>query len=181
MMELPKPGASGLVIFTPESINVRVAKWMRAYNPYCETIAPHITIAYRGFARADEWAVVRPQFAEVISTFPSFDITLQTTGVFNGPDSVLWLKPEDDGSLVCLRNMLAEKFPKFFPVEPYSYTPHLSIGFFESHDALLQAQSAVRAEITPMNFRVKQVSFMVFGENGQWGDSDQLTLKTSKG
>lgn len=176
MMELPKPGASGLVIFTPESINVRVAKWMRAYNPYCETIAPHITIAYRGFARADEWIQMRSEFAQVIRTFPSFMVALQTTGVFEGSDFVLWLEPADDGSLVRLRNALAEKFPRFFPVEPFAYTPHLSIGFFKTRDALLRAQSAVRAEITPMNFSVDQVSFMVFGENGQWGDVDNLPL-----
>jgi 2'-5' RNA ligase len=175
-MQLPAPGASGLAIFTPDAVNVYLDKWVRVYNPYCEIIAPHITIAYRGFAPANEWRRVRDDFAETIAAFPAFDISLETTDTFADEDFVLWLKPKDGGALMRLRNVLAQKFPKYFPASPHPYVPHLSIGFFDSREAMLQAQAVVQAELAPIQFRAEAVTFMVFGTDGKWGDIDVLPL-----
>lgn len=175
-MRLPLPGESGLAIFTPASVNARLAKWTRAFNPYHDLIAPHITVAYGGFAPIDAWRMNRPAFAKVIGAIQPFEVTLTSTGIFESDEFVLWLKPEDDGSLMQLRSALAQKFPLYFPADLRPYVPHLTIGFFESRDALLQAQSIVRNELTPIRFRADVVTFMVFGEEGKWGNADHLHL-----
>ena len=175
-MQLPPLGASGLVVFTPEPVTAHLEKWMRAYNPYHDQVAPHITVAYRGFVSANEWQTMRDQFARTIGAFRPFDVTLRTTDTFDGEEFVLWLVPEDDGSLLRLRAELERQFPQYFPPEPYPYVPHLSIGFFDSLDELDQAQATMRAEFTPLQFRVDAVSFVVFGETEIWGNVDRLGL-----
>lgn len=175
-MRLPSPGESGLAIFTPDSVNARLEKWTSAFNPYHDLIAPHITLAYGGFAPANEWRMNRPAFAKLICAFPPFEVTLTSTGVFVSDEFVLWLKPEDDGSLMRLRTALAQKFPTYFPADLHPYVPHLTIGFFASHDALERAQATVRAELTPIRFRADIVTYMVFGEDGKWGNADHLHL-----
>lgn len=177
-MEPPIPGDSSLGIFIPAEANESIHRWPRAYDPHNKTIAPHVTVAYPPFVPESRWPQVRPALANCLRAFPAFTITLREPGAFPGdPYHVLWLRPEDDGSLLHLRAALETQFPAYVPPVPFDrYIPHLTVGFFRDPAALAAAQAVIRAEMTPLRFRVHELLYMVLDDDGIWQLRDRLPL-----
>jgi 2'-5' RNA ligase len=177
--DMPVPGDSALAIFLPQDVAQVVDTWRRRYDPHVDSIAPHITMAYPPFVPEPEWSVVRPQLAECLAGIEPIDVTLRTVGIFAGSPSVLWLRPEDDGKLAHIHASLAECFPKYLPPSPFEYVPHVTIGFFDSSDALAQAQTVVLQELNPMRFQVREFMLGVYSPLDEWQLHDRVSLGTA--
>jgi 2'-5' RNA ligase len=176
-MEPPVPGDSGLGLFVPAEANAAVNRWRRVYDPHYKTIVPHITVAYPPFVPETEWPLVRPALADCLQDFPSFTITLRELGTFAGDHPVLWLRPEDDGSLLRLRAALEVRLPDYVPPVPFDrYIPHVAVGFFASPAALSDARAAIQREMALLRFRADELIYMVFDDDGIWRLRDRLPL-----
>jgi len=175
-MKVPVPGDSGLGILAPAAVSAEVSKWRRAYDPHCETVAPHLTVAYSPFVSEEEWPLVRPALVGCLRDFPPFRITLRELGAFAGHPHVLWLRPEDDGNLTRLRAALEGRFPHYVPALPFDYVPHLTVGFFASQGALSAARTAILSELEPLHFQAEELVYMVIDDDGVWRARDRLPL-----
>jgi len=169
-------GQRGLVVFPPLRISAQIDRWRRIYDPLFELVPPHITVAYPPFVPEEDWPAVQPALARCLSSFSPFRIRLQGLGVFSGDTFVLWLRPEDGGTLARLRARVAEEFPQYVPALPFDYVPHLTIGCFETEDELRRAQQAIEAGMVPCHFLVKELVYTSPDHGGDWGVYQRLAL-----
>ena len=175
-MQQTGPEIRGLAVLFPEEISVEINKWRRVYAPRYQMVSPHITVAYPPFVPEKEWPSVRPALIECLSEFQSFRIDLKELGAFAESPHVLWLKPEDDGNLSRIHATLAERFPKYVPVLPFDYVPHVTIGPFGSEQELLKAQEAILSQWKPCHFQVTELVYMSSDSGGVWCVCSQLPL-----
>ena len=175
-MAAPVPGDSALGFFPPGEISEEIDRWRCIYDPHHEGIRPHITVAYPPFIPETEWGMNRPALAELLRDFPPFSITLRELGTFAGSPAVLWLRPEDGGHLSRLHSALADHLPAYILTLPVGYVPHLTLGFFESQEALAEAQKVILSEIKPLHFEADELNYMVFGDDAVWHTRDRLPL-----
>jgi len=175
---VPGSGGSGSALFVklPADISERVDRFRSAHDPHWRLIPPHVTIIYPPFIPLARWPELRPAVAKCVAAQPAFDVTLQECGAFHGEQHVLWLRPEDGGALTRLNAALTERFPDHVPQLPYSYVPHVTIGFFDSDDALIQAQQEVCETTGVLRFRVKSLTYAAHDHDGRWRLYDELPL-----
>ncbi len=178
-MAAPIPGDSGLGIFPPKEISGEIDRWRRVYDPNHEGIPPHITVAYPPFIPEKDWGMNRPALVECLKDFQPFTITLKELGTFAGNPSVLWLRPEDEGALSRIHSALASRLSTYVLTLPVGYVPHLTLGFFESQEALSKAQEVILSEIKPLHFQADELIYMVFGDDSVWRIRDRLPLGRS--
>jgi len=175
-MEVPVSGDSGLGVLLPEDISLEIDKWRRVYDPHHEMIPPHITVTYPPFVPQKEWPLVQLALVKCLRAFRPFNITLEELETFAGSPYVLWLKPEDGGNLSRIHVALAERFSNYVFALPFDYVPHLTVGFFNSREALSQAQEVISSGMKPLHFQVDELVYMVLGDNGIWRIRDRLPL-----
>lgn len=173
------PGDSALVIFPTKEISVEIDKWRRVYDPNHKTIPPHMTIAFPPFISEKQWLLKRENFTTLFRTFGPFKITLQKLGYFKGDSFVLWLESKDGGNLLRIHTALQEQFPEYVPSSQVEYIPHMTIGFFESERALLQAKEVILAEWKTVQFIVYKLLYVALGDDGIWHIKDKLYLKNN--
>lgn len=149
-----------LVALVPDPLAQEVDKWRARYDPNYEIVPPHITVAYPPFVPDEDWEAVRPAVARFLDLLPPFTIHLRELGVFAGDYHYLWLKPEDDGALSRIRSLLEQSIPQYVPDLPYPYQAHVTIGVFESREALLTAQQCVMAKWKPCEFELNHLVYM---------------------
>jgi poly(A) polymerase len=177
-MAAPVSGDSALVLCPPDEISAEIDRWRCVYDPRHEGIRPHITVAYPFMPEAD-WGANRPALAEFLKDFPPFPIMLRSLGTFDGNPAVLWLRPEDGGRLTYMHDALAGRLPAYIPASPVGYVPHLTLGFFDTPEALAEAQQVILSEIEPLHLEVDELIYMVFGGDGVWRTRDRLPLGRS--
>jgi 2'-5' RNA ligase len=170
---------SGIGIFPPAAVATQVNRWRRDYDYAVDIIAPHITVAYPPFIPQQEWELVRPQLAACVNEFEPFDIILRTTNVFEAPSRVLWLVPENGGCLPRIYATLEERFPQYIPPSELAYMPHMTLGFFDTQEAQTAARTRVESELSPMQFHVTELVFMVHARNA-WVGLESLQLGTHR-
>ena len=175
-MEVPVSGDSGLGVFLPEDVSLEIDKWRRVYDPCHEAIPPHITVTYPPFIPQKEWPLVRPALVKCLRAFHPFDVTLKKLETFAGSPCVLWLKPEDGGNLSRIYVTLTERFPTYVSALPFDYIPHLTVGLFNSQEALSQAQQAISSGMKSLHFQVDELLYLLFGDDGTWRIRDRLPL-----
>ena len=178
-MAAPVPGDSALGFFPPDEISAEIDRWRCIYDPNHEGIRPHITVAYPPFIPEKGWATNRPALVELLKDWPPFPVTLRDLGTFAGSPAVLWLRPEDGGRLTRLHDALAGLFPAYELTLPVGYVPHLTLGFFETPEALAEAQKVILSEIKPLHFEADELIYMVFGDDSMWHTRDRLSLGRS--
>ncbi|MCK4421516.1 2'-5' RNA ligase family protein [candidate division WOR-3 bacterium] len=174
-MKIPTPGDSSLGIFPPDEVSIKIDKWRRVFDPNHKIISPHITLAFP-FIPENDWPQMRPELIDCLKSFQPFDITLMELGDFAGNPLVLWLKPDNGGYLICIRAALEEQFPIYVPASEFGYVPHLTVGFFDSNEALSRVKNTILSELEPLQFCVDSVNYMVFGDNGKWCLRDKIYL-----
>ena len=177
-MRIPASGDAALVALTPVNISAAINRWRQAYDLFHALIPPHITIAYHPFVPLAAWPEVAPSIAARLrerECFP-FDVRLVSLGTFPGNPAVLWLRPEEDGRLTRLHRAVAETLPAYTPELPFSYVPHLTLGFFETDAALEAARSAIAVTFVPIEFRVEELAYVVCAEAGCWDVHGRISL-----
>ncbi len=176
-MEIAETRNSGLGISLPEPAGEAVNLWRRLYDPSFDALWPHITLAYPPFVPPEEWPQVKPIIAACLAGFQPFQVTLRETGIFLGnPNHVLWLKPEDGGTLVRMRRALEKALPEYIPPLPFEYQPHVSIAFFQDLEALHRAQEKVQYELTPVVFQAWELDYVFQQPDNQWRFFDKISL-----
>ncbi len=178
-MAAPVPGDSALGFFPPGEISREIDRWRFIYDPHHEGIRPHITVAYPPFIPEKDWAMNQPALVELLKDYLPFSITLRDLGTFAGRPAVLWLRPEDGGHLTRLHNALVDLLPAYILTSPLGYVPHLTLGFFDTPEALAEAQQVILSEMKPLHFEADELIYMVFGDDGVWRTRDRLPLGRS--
>lgn len=168
------PGALGII--PPQNICTTINTWRQKYDPHVEQMEPHVTIAYPPFIKLEEWRDRRATVADCVRKFGPFEVSIAEAGSFPGDVKVLWLKPDDGDILAGIRRSLMSEFAAYVPELPYEYLPHLSVGYFESENALLIARSKVEAELESLSFTVHDVAYVVLGEDRVWRTHENLRL-----
>ncbi|KPJ73598.1 hypothetical protein AMJ52_03530 [candidate division TA06 bacterium DG_78] len=174
-MRIPVPEDTALVIIPSKEISTVIIEWHRLYYPFHTTVPPHITLAFP-FILEKNWQRKRSALNDCLKTFKAFDITLRELAVFTGSQRVLWLKPEDSGNLLRIHTALAEKFSDYFVASEFEFTPHLTIGFFESDEMMYEAKNKISSEMKPLHFLVDEIVYMVCDEDEVWRIRDKIIL-----
>lgn len=153
-----------------------VNDFRRRYDPHVARILPHITLAVAPELDACDWMPARPRIKQALAQISPFTVHVAELGTFMD-DPVLWLRPTTPhGELLTLRQMTLGSFPDVEFDRVDDFVPHISIGFFASHQALLQAMNAVRPELIPFSFRVAYVSYLQADEGDIWQCVDTVEL-----
>ena len=153
-----------------------VNDFRRRYDPHVARILPHITLAVAPELDACDWMPARPRIREALSRIPPFTVHVVELGTFMD-DLVLWLQPNvPHDELFTLRQMVLGSFPDVVFDRVDDFVPHISIGFFTSREALLEAQGTVRRELTRFSFRVAYVSYLQADEGNIWQCVDTVEL-----
>jgi poly(A) polymerase len=142
-MRIPKPGDTAFLILPPEDVMRQIDKWRRVYDPNHKIVPPHITLVYP-FIPENEWRQSRSMLVNCLKSFKPFNITLKELVHFEGEPTVLWIKPEDDGCIVRMHAALEKDFFEYTTGLEFAFTPHLTIGFFDSEALLVQAKIKFR-------------------------------------
>jgi len=175
-MRTPALGDSGLAAEVPPEVAVVINRWRRIHLPDHPQIAPHVTVAYPPFVPEEDWLSLRLAVAECLRAFQPFQVTLAEPGAFAGEPHVLWLKPEDGGRFSRIREALAERLPDYFPPMLWEYVPHVTIGPFDTQEALAQARQLVESEWRPMRFEVSELVYAVMLADGTYRIADRVAL-----
>ena len=170
------PGESALVILPPPDVRMAVDVWRLRYDAHVHTIPPHITIAYPFVIKAEEWPDLKPDIRACLADFPSFSVEILATGVFESPANVLWLRPDHRGVITAIHAALAQRFPSAVPPATFEFIPHMTLGFFETAEALQQARETVERELRPMRFDVGEISYLLQDVDGGWCQSDTVAI-----
>jgi 2'-5' RNA ligase len=175
---MPDRPDSALAIFPPAQVTQVVNRWRRWYDPNVDTIEPHITLVYPLNLAVEEWPAQRATFAACLEGFAPFRIEITRLNRFLSPVRVLWLQPEDGGTITCMYRRLEERFPDYVepPQPPFSFVPHMTVGFFNSAAALEEAQQKIASELTSLEFEVNEVAFAAQMAQGKWGRVDGIRL-----
>jgi len=153
-----------------------VNSFRRLYDPSVSRIMPHITLAFAAELDASDWMQARTRMREALAWIDPFTVQVASVGTFMD-DLVLWLRPSTPhGELLALRQTIMEIFPDVAFDRVHDFVPHISIGFFAGHQALLQAVNAVRQELVPFSFRVAHLSFLQADEGNIWQCVDAVEL-----
>jgi 2'-5' RNA ligase len=170
------PGETALVILLTPAAARAADRWRQLYDPNMASVPPHITLVYPFRVQAAAWPAERPTFAHLLAGFPAFRVSLVETGVFTSPSRVLWLKPQDDGSIQRLHTALLESFPRLVLPNPLGFVPHVTLGFFDSDAALQAARQAVQAGYKPVHFIARRITCLTYTATGAWQVLDELRL-----
>jgi 2'-5' RNA ligase len=174
-MKIPETGESGLVIIPPPEIRGEIDMWRRVYRAYDSKITPHITIFYP-FAALDVWDTNRRAAIDALRDIHAFEVKLRELGTFVRGESVLWLRPENGKALMKIHIRMRQLFSKNMPSSSLSYIPHLTIGFFDSVEELLEARKAVQKQLKPLQFKVDRIIYAIFEQEG-WRIHDYINLQ----
>jgi 2'-5' RNA ligase len=175
-------GDGGIALFLPAALAAEVNLWRRVYDPYLNTIEPHVTILYPPFLRTGEWPARRQAALDAIAKFPRFMLAFREVGCFTHPGRVMWLHPDDgDGSLFRIEAALRAAFADVFPPLPpkpgdLPFHPHATLGFFKDDESLSAAMARVQTAWQPGEFMVSALSYIALDENGRWTERDRLPL-----
>ena len=175
-MPAPVPGDGVFLALASPRIRAKIMPWRRVYDPYYRTVPPHVSLAYPSFVRAENWSTARDALAQCLAAFPPFWVTLAELGAFEQPQAVLWLRPDDGGMLNRIHAALGEQFPHWVADGPLGYIPHVTLGFFDSLDALAQARTKITAAWQPMRFRVRALTYAALETDGVWRIRDEVPL-----
>jgi 2'-5' RNA ligase len=175
-VRIPVPGDTAFVIIPPKKVSAVIVAWHRLYYPFHATVPPHITLAFP-FIPEKEWQQNYTALENCLQKFKFFSITFRELAVFTGNQYVLWLKPEDSGNIRRIHTAVAEKFPEYFVAEEFEFTPHLTIGFFESQEVMYEAKNKISSMMTPLHFVVDEIVYMVCGEDKVWRIRDKIILE----
>lgn len=167
-------GDGTLSVFLPPETVRQMDGWRRVYLEQFLEIPPHITVVYPPFIRVENWPSLRLALLECLQQFQPFDVTLKEWGMFTDSPYILWLKPEDSGNLSTIHATLTQRFPHHVPRGCFGYVPHVTVGVFDSPEALFQVRENVPPEIPPLHFRVEELSYTVLGDNDEWQVHDRL-------
>jgi len=175
---MPDRPESALAFFPPAAVAQVVNRWRRVYDPYVDTIEPHITLVYPLNLTAEEWPAQRAAFTACLEGFAPFPVEITRLNRFLSPGMVLWLEPEDGGQILRMYWKLQERFPAFIepPVPPFTVVPHMTVGFFNSLEALETAQQKIAAELTCLEFELNELVFGAQITQGKWGRVDGIKL-----
>ncbi|HEY3289747.1 MAG TPA: 2'-5' RNA ligase family protein [Anaerolineae bacterium] len=173
---MSKPCDTALAVLLPTEIAKVVDQWRRLYDPIADAVPAHITVAYPPFMPVNRWSDLAPSIRHTLSAQASFDVCIRSTGVFEAPERVLWLRPEDDGQFAAMHESLAREYAEYVPHSPLAYVPHITLGFFETTQALVSARAVVDGSLTSMTFRAATLSYMEYGEECTWHVVDQIEL-----
>lgn len=161
-------GDGGLGLLPSRRVRARVIPWRRLYDPeHWRTIPPHITLAYP-FVRQEDWAAFRPALEGCLAAFRPFWVTLARLGVFEDPQAVLWFRPDDGGMITRIYSALSQRFPSYMQTGPLPFVPHLTVGFFDSREAMDAAKARIEAAWQPLRFRVRALEYAVYCEDCVW-------------
>jgi 2'-5' RNA ligase len=175
-MALPLPGDGAVFVLPSQRVQAKIVPWRRRYDPeHWRTIPPHITVGYP-FVRQEDWPAMQPAFAACLQPFRPFWITLAELGVFESPQAVLWFRPDDGGMLARINAALAERFPAHVQAGSLSFVPHLTVGFFDSPAAMVQAKTTIETTWRPLRFRVKSLCYATLHEDRIWRTCARLPL-----
>jgi len=122
---------------------------------------PHLTLAYPPYISKEEWPQLRPLLAEYFAALSPVEITLAEVKQFMSPEYVLWLKPEDAGVIMRIRNRLEERFPRYIPRLPYEFMPHVTVAVFAEMEKLVVAHRSLASVWRPFQCRLDQVFYVV--------------------
>ncbi len=175
-MTVPLPGDGALFVLPSQRVQAKIVPWRRIYDPeHWRTIPPHITLAYP-FVREEVWPALRPALVACLRDFRPFWITLAELGTFEHPQAVLWFRPDDGGALARIQRALSEQLPAYSQNDPLAFVPHLTVGFFDSLEAMARARAAISAVWQPLRFRVTAVRYGVLETSGVWRVRDEPPL-----
>jgi len=175
---MPDKPDSALAFMAPPAVAQVVNRWRRVYDPYVDSIEPHITLVYPFNLTVEEWPAQRPALVDCLAGFGPFKVEITRLNCFLAPAMVLWLQPEDGGVITAIYRQLEERFPAFIepPRPPFSFVPHMTVGFFNSLAALEEAQQKIAAELTCLEFEAEEVVFAATIAQGKWGTVDRIIL-----
>lgn len=149
----------------------------RRYDQHASRIMPHITLAFAPELDLDKWSQRRAKLAETLVAIDPFVVHVAETGVFIQEKLVLWLKPVvAQDNLERLRGIVLAAFPDVTFERRYDFVPHISIGFFETAQALSTAKNVVDSELCPFSFRVAFLSFLLADTDDIWLCVDTVDL-----
>jgi 2'-5' RNA ligase len=174
------PGDSALLAMASPRVCAAIRPWRRLYDPYWRTVPSHVTLAYPPFVRAEGWAAARAAVAACVAAFPPFWIMLAELAAFEQPRAVLWLRPDDGGMCQRIHAALGERFPAWVSDGPLPFTPHVTLGFFDSLADLAQAHVTIAAAWRPLRFRVHALSYAALDASGVWRTVDTLPLAAGR-
>ena len=170
------PGTGALFVVPSRRVCAKIIPWRRVYDPaHWRTIPPHITLAYP-FVHGKEWAAIQPAIVASLKAVSPFWVTLAKLDAFEAPQAVLWLRPDAGDALHDLHTALCEQFPAYMQEEPLGFVPHLTVGFFDTSDAMAHARAALAAVWQPVRFRVRSLCYATFQENSAWRIHSELPL-----
>ena len=175
---MPDKPDSALAIFPPAQVMQVVNRWRELYDPNVNAIDPHITLVYPLSLAVEAWPAQRAAFAACLEGIAPFLIEITRLNRFLSPALVLWLQPEDNGMINRMYRRLEKRFPAYIepPQPPFSFVPHMTVGFFQSIEALEEARQNITNELTCLEFEASEVVFAAQTEQGKWGRVDGIRL-----
>jgi 2'-5' RNA ligase len=177
-----KPGEifNGLEIFIGGEIAKTIDTWRRRYDPTVLDVNPHITLAYPPFIPFDRWEALKPKVLKCLAGYQPFRIIFREAGTFAGDSPiephVLWLKPDDGGIILHIRQDLEKCLPNYVPSMVVPYVPHLSIGFIQGNDALHKALEEVQKNLKPFEVEVNEIVYEGLDKKTEQPFFDHLPL-----
>ncbi len=144
-------------------------------------VPAHVTALFPFVA---PWSIdtgVLEQIAEVAHASQPFEYLFSRTAWF-GDGDVLYLAPEEPAPFRNLTERLWATFPAYPPYGGQfdDVVPHLTIGEGAGREALLEAESSVRA-FGPVTGRAGRLTLMAQTPGGRWSYRGRWTLGQGEG
>ncbi len=154
---------TAVVVIPPEAAWGPIQSIREVHDPQFFRWMPHVTMAHpfvpeRRLGEAAE--LLRPALAD----FEPFEITLDGFGKFTHSERsvTLWLRAEPVDALSALQARLQQAIPWCDDVAKYfgGFTPHLSVGRFQSVGDADRVAQRLGAKWQPLRFRVAEVALI---------------------
>jgi 2'-5' RNA ligase len=169
---------SAVVLIPPQEVHEPIQAIRGLYDPQMPRWMPHITLLYPFWpaARFDE---AGDRLAAACATLAPLVVALPRFGTFrHRVHGTLWLAPEPRDALVALQGALQAAFPdcKEQSRFPGGFCPHLSVGRFDSVEALEATRAALQADWQLLSFRIERVALIARTVGGPFAVERWFTL-----
>lgn len=173
-MSAQRPGSSGLVLLVPELAPLIDDIRARHDPAWRQGMPAHVTVLYPFMDPVKIGPTQRGRLAEVLRSFPAFDLTFAGIGRF--PEA-LWAAPAPAETVVAMVRAVAAAFPDYPPYRGQFETiiPHVTVAQGDGLDlGALEPELRRRLE-APVTARVSSVALFTTVRR-RWREVDRFLL-----
>ena len=160
---IAKTHKTAVVLIPPEDCWEPIQPIRRQHDRHVRRWMPHVTLLYP-FRPREQFDEAAGMLRDACRQIEPFEVRLAEFRRFHHGRAryTLWLAPEPQETMLHLQAAVASAAPECDDVSKHAqgFTPHLSVGQVNGHDAMASLKTSLEASWQPLSFTARHVNLI---------------------